>query len=257
MAGTVPAWRPFQPGMSDGQDVQESSANLISLGDASGLLSTAGPHFGAAPTPRSSVGRSPPASGTRVRSTLASSPSCPARCWWAQSRWRRASAPHRETRRTGDREGTVVSVPLNPNHPGRHRRSGGLDDPAHPAPSTPGRSPRSSPAPAARGSASSSSSGLGSSGATAMALVTPDDPAATGSAAGRGGTGVADHPIGDHVLAVPSPHCWLWPVAAMASRSSARRGAPPRRRDHWSLRWLEVQVFGTGLQPGTKVVVAQ
>ena len=48
MSGSVPAWRPFAPGMADGPDVQELEASLIALGHARGLLTVAGPHYGAA-----------------------------------------------------------------------------------------------------------------------------------------------------------------------------------------------------------------
>ncbi len=47
MTGTVPAWRPFAVGMTDGPDVEQLEANLIALGDAHGLLSVASDHFGA------------------------------------------------------------------------------------------------------------------------------------------------------------------------------------------------------------------
>jgi peptidoglycan hydrolase-like protein with peptidoglycan-binding domain len=39
MTGSTPAWRAFAPGMTGGPDVTELQANLIALGDASGLLS--------------------------------------------------------------------------------------------------------------------------------------------------------------------------------------------------------------------------
>ncbi len=48
MSGTVPAWRPFGPGMTDGPDVRELETNLIALGEARGLLVAASPHYGAA-----------------------------------------------------------------------------------------------------------------------------------------------------------------------------------------------------------------
>ncbi|MBV8463634.1 MAG: hypothetical protein JO368_10095, partial [Acidimicrobiales bacterium] len=48
LAGTVPAWRPFTPGMVDGPDVTELEADVIALGDAQGLLDVASPHYGAA-----------------------------------------------------------------------------------------------------------------------------------------------------------------------------------------------------------------
>ncbi len=38
LAGRIPAWRPFTPGMTGGPDVAELQANLIALGYASGLL---------------------------------------------------------------------------------------------------------------------------------------------------------------------------------------------------------------------------
>ncbi len=48
MTGSIPAWRPFAAGMSDGPDVQELEAGLIALGDARELLRAPGPHFGPA-----------------------------------------------------------------------------------------------------------------------------------------------------------------------------------------------------------------
>jgi hypothetical protein len=39
MSGTVPAWRPFLLGMTDGPDVNQLQANLIAMGYAHGLLS--------------------------------------------------------------------------------------------------------------------------------------------------------------------------------------------------------------------------
>lgn len=48
MTGAIPAWRPFTPGMTNGRDITELQANLITLGDASGLLTTPDGSFGAA-----------------------------------------------------------------------------------------------------------------------------------------------------------------------------------------------------------------
>jgi hypothetical protein len=45
MIGATPAWRVFRLGMADGPDVAELQANLIALGDASGLLSTSTGHY--------------------------------------------------------------------------------------------------------------------------------------------------------------------------------------------------------------------
>jgi peptidoglycan hydrolase-like protein with peptidoglycan-binding domain len=45
MRGATPAWRAFEAGMSDGPDVRELQANLIALGDAAGLLSAPTGHY--------------------------------------------------------------------------------------------------------------------------------------------------------------------------------------------------------------------
>jgi hypothetical protein len=45
MTGGTPAWRPFAAGMTDGPDVAELQSTLIGLGDAAGLFSTASDHF--------------------------------------------------------------------------------------------------------------------------------------------------------------------------------------------------------------------
>jgi len=47
MTGGTPSWRPFAAGMTDGPDVAELQSNLIGLGYAAGLLSTASGHFDA------------------------------------------------------------------------------------------------------------------------------------------------------------------------------------------------------------------
>jgi peptidoglycan hydrolase-like protein with peptidoglycan-binding domain len=45
MAGVVPAWRPFTPGMTDGPDVRQLQAGLIAGGFADGLLSAPTGHY--------------------------------------------------------------------------------------------------------------------------------------------------------------------------------------------------------------------
>jgi peptidoglycan hydrolase-like protein with peptidoglycan-binding domain len=45
LAGSLPAWRPFAAGMTDGPDVKELEANLIVLGSAHGLFSSPTDHF--------------------------------------------------------------------------------------------------------------------------------------------------------------------------------------------------------------------
>jgi len=45
MTGATPAWRSFTSGMTDGPDVTELQSNLISLGDAAGLFTVATGHF--------------------------------------------------------------------------------------------------------------------------------------------------------------------------------------------------------------------
>jgi hypothetical protein len=50
MTGALPAWRDFTAGMTDGPDVGQLESNLIALGDAHGLFSTASDHFSALTT---------------------------------------------------------------------------------------------------------------------------------------------------------------------------------------------------------------
>jgi len=47
MTGSIPAWRAFMPGMASGRDIKELQANLIALGDASGLLTAPDGVYGA------------------------------------------------------------------------------------------------------------------------------------------------------------------------------------------------------------------
>lgn len=118
MSGTVPAWRPFAPGMTDGPDVRELEANLIALGEARGLLVVASPHYGAAAESaverwQSAFGETP--SGSIDLGAIIFLPTvCRINADWVASGQQASSGdmPYAVTTTTRS-----VSVPLTPNDP--------------------------------------------------------------------------------------------------------------------------------------------
>ena len=98
----------------------EFEANLIALGDAHGLLTAAGPHFGPSTVGRGRCAGRPP------RGTRRPAPSISARVVFVPDRRAcrhrrvslRANPPHRATRPTRSRPtARAVAVPLTPNDP--------------------------------------------------------------------------------------------------------------------------------------------
>jgi hypothetical protein len=262
--GSVPAWRPFTPGMTDGPDVQELEAGLIALGDAHGLLSVAAPQYGAAAQAavrrwQTSVGD--PATGSIDLGEVVFTP--------APVRVASLGALVGQPASEGDAPFQVtttartVTVPLT------------ADDPPvalgqvvsivlATGATTPGRVSASGPPPAS-GSSSSSSSGSSSSGSSGSSAapstvltVVPDDPAATGTADGVPVQVSLTVQSVHHVLAVP--------VAALLALAGGGYGVEVvSGSGHHHLVGVQtgvfaggdVQVAGAGLAPGTTVVVAQ
>ncbi len=258
LAGTVPAWRPFTPGMADGPDVTELEANLIALGDARGLLDAAGPHYGAATVAavdrlQSALGEAPTGSigfgevafvpATLRLEAADVSPGQPAAP---------GDTPYRVTTTT-----RVVSVPLTPDDPlVAVGQAVSIVLPS--GSSTPGVVSATGPSPPS-GSSSGSSSGSGSSSTAATVLtVTPDNPAATGANDGESvQVSLTVQSVHD-VLAVP--------VAALLALAEGGYGlevVEPSGQRHLVgvhtgvFAGGDVQVTGAGIAPGTRVVVAE
>jgi peptidoglycan hydrolase-like protein with peptidoglycan-binding domain len=268
MVGATPAWRPFQAGMADGLDVAELQSNLISLGYASGLVSTPDGHFGAATV--GAVERWQHAAGMAVNGVIPfggvvflpeavlvgasnvalGQPAAP------------GDTPYAATTTV-----RVVSVPLNPNLPDISvGEAVSIILPTNT--SMPGKITAIVAVGASGGSGSSSSSGSGSgsgggsggdsSGATSMALVKPDDTAATGSASGE--------PVQVSLTTESVTNVLALPIAALLALSGGGYGvevvSPPGTHHLVGVTTglftgSQVQVSGSGIEAGTTVVVAQ
>lgn len=262
MAGTTPAWRPLVAGMSDGPDVTELQQNLVSLGFARGLLSTPTGHFDTATMDaverwQTAVGVSATgqvglgqivflAAAVRV-GALNVSPGQPASP---------GDAPFQVTTTT-----RVVSVPLDPNLPTvqvGEAVSIVLPDNS----TTPGSITAIGPPPPAGNSASNQSDsgggGSGQSQVTAVAVVMPSQPAATGSASDVAVQVSLTVQSVAHVLAVPIPA-----LLALAGGGYGLEVVGPTGVHHLLgvttgvFTGTQVEVSGAGLASGMKVVVAQ
>lgn len=255
-SGPVPAWRPFQPGMSAGPDVHELEANLIALGDASGLFTTPSDQFTVltvlaierwqahAGLPVDGVvdlGRViflPGAVVVGAENAYPGQPAAP------------GGIPYAVTSTT-----RTVSVPLNPDLPPVHvgqsvsihlptgaRVAGGITA-VGPAP--PSSSPGSGPA--------SASSGRGT-----IATVTPTDPAATGTENGV--------PVEVSLVTGSAKHVLAAPISALLALAGGGYGVEVDEPSGahrlvgvttGMFTGTRVQVAGRGIGPGTKVVVSE
>ena len=254
MAGTVPAWRPFAPGMTDGPDVQQLEANLIALGDATGLLTSAGPHFGAATEAavrRWQVAEGYPDTGSIDLGDVAFVPAA-IRVATVGVGLGQLAAPG-DTPYQVTTTARAVSVPLTPNDPAvTVGQPVSITLPS--GTTTPGRVTAMGSA----GPSGSSSSSSSSSGTAAVLTVTPADPSATGTADGEAvQVSLTVQSVG-HVLAVP--------VAALLALAGGGYGLEvvdgPGRHHLVAVRTGvfaggQVQVSGVAVRAGMKVVVAQ
>ena len=260
MNGNVPAWRPFAGGMTDGPDVQQLEANLIVLGDAHGLFTQPTTHYGpgaVAAVERWQTALGVPATGSVDLGAIVFEPAVVRIDAATVAAGQRASVgdlPYQVT--TTARS---VSVPLTPNDPTvavGQQVSIQLPSGA----TTPGRVTAVGPPPPTGSSSSSSSSGSSSSGSNASSVltVTPADPAATGTANGEAVQVALTIQSVHHVMAVP--------IAALVALAGGGYGLEVV--EHSGQHQLvgihtgvfaggDVQVSGSGLTPGTRVVVAQ
>jgi hypothetical protein len=255
LAGPVPAWRPFAPGMPDGPDVTELEANLIALGDARGLLAVAGAQYDAAAmaavdrlqvalgeAPTGSIGFGEVAfAPAAVRIAAASvSPGQPASP---------GDTPYQVTTTT-----RAVAVPLTPDDP--PVAIGQTVSIVLPAGSTTSGVVTAAGPPPPSGSGSGSGSSSSSAAATVL-TVTPADPAATGGAQGEAVQVSLTVQSVHHVLAVP--------VAALLALVEGGYGVEVvEPSGHHVLVAVHtgvfaggnVQVTGDRITAGTRVVVA-
>jgi hypothetical protein len=260
MIGGVPAWRPFGPGMSDGPDVEELEANLVALGDAHGLLSDAGPHYGAAAVAaveRWQTVLGEPATGSVDFGTVVFVP--------AAVRVDAATVAPGQPAAPGDAPYQVtttaraVSVPLTPDDPVvtvGQQVSIQLPSGA----STPGRVTAVGPPPPAPSSSPSSppTGSSGTSGAAAVLTVTPSDSAATGTGGGEAVQVALTVQSVPHVLAVPIAALVALAGGGFGLEVVGRTGQHRLVGVHTGVfAGGDVQVSGHGLRPGTRVVVAQ
>jgi hypothetical protein len=258
MAGAVPAWRPFTLGMSDGPDVGELEANLIALGDASGLLSSPSDHFGVATA--DAVERWQHALGQTVDGQVALgqvvfeptpvlvgaqnvAPGQPASP---------GELPFQVTTTV-----RTVTVPLNPNLPTVSvGEAVAIVLPTNAT--TPGAISALGPAPPSGGGSTQAGGSSPPSGVTAIATVTPSDPAATGSGSGVAVQVTLTTQRADHVLAVP--------VAALLALAGGGYGVEvvdPSGAHRLVgvttglFAGTRVAISGSGIHAGTRVVIAQ
>jgi hypothetical protein len=258
MNGSVPAWRPFAAGMTDGPDVQELEGDLIVLGDARGLLTQPTAHYG--PDAMAAVERwqttlGVPVNGTVDLGAIVFEPTV--------VRIEAAMVAPGQHASDGDLPYQVtttsrsVSVPLTPNDPTvAVGQQVSIELPS--GVTTPGQVTAIGPPPASGSSGSASSSSSSGSGATTNLTVTPADPAATGTTNGEAVQVALTVQSVRHVLAVP--------IAALVALAGGGYGLEVV--EHSGQRLLvgvhtgvfaggEVQVTGRGLTPGTRVVIAQ
>ena len=260
MTGTTPAWRSFAAGMTDGPDVAELQSNLIALGDAAGLFSTASGHLDTLTVDaieRWQLSQGQLANGQIALGQVIFLPS--AVLVGAESVATGQAASPGDLPYQVTTTARTVTVPLNPNLPPVSvGEAVSIVLPTNAA--TPGKVTAVGPAPPSSSSASGTSSGTGSSESQASTVltVTPDDPAATGSGSGVAVQVSLTTQSVSRVLAVP--------VSALLALSGGGYGVEvvSASGTHHLVgvttgiyAGSRVQVSGAGIAPGAKVIVAQ
>jgi peptidoglycan hydrolase-like protein with peptidoglycan-binding domain len=250
MTGRIPAWRPFALGMTAGPDVTELQANLIALGDASGLLSAPTGHFDLLTdyaVQRWQLANGYPVTGQITLGQILFLPAAIRVGALAVAPGQDASpgaGPYQVTtaRRT-------VTVPVSPDLPPvavDEKVSIVLPSNA----TTPGRVTAVGPA--------SPSAGASHAGASTVLTVTPDRPRATGT-----GTGV---PVQVSLTIESARDVLAVPISALLALAGGGYGlevVTPSGAHRLVgvttgiFAGGRVQVSGTGIAPGVKVVVAQ
>ncbi|HMD45507.1 MAG TPA: peptidoglycan-binding domain-containing protein, partial [Acidimicrobiales bacterium] len=254
MAGATPAWRPFVLGMTRGPDVAELQTNLVALGDAGGLFSSADGTFSTLTVDaveRWQVAEGQPATGEIALGEIVFLPSTVLVGTESVAPGVAASpgdVPFQATTTT-----RVVTVPTTVTQPPVTAGEAVSIVLATDA-SVPGHVTATDQVLAPQ---SSSGSGPSSPGSTGFVVV-PDDPAATGS-----GTGVA---VQVALTTQAVSHVLAAPVSALLALAGGGYGVEVvnARGAHHLVGVTtgifvgsQVQVRGAGIHAGTKVVVAE
>ena len=185
MTGGIPVWRSFALGMTAGPDVAELQSNLIALGEAGGLLSSATGHFDvstADAVERWQRAQGYPVTGQIALGEIIFLPSSVLVGAESVAPGQAASPgdfPFQVTTTA-----RTVTVPLNPNLPPVSiGETVSIVLPTNAT--TPGKVTAIGPVPpSAAGGGGSSGSGNSQSQVSSQLIVVPDDPAATGSGSG-------------------------------------------------------------------------
>jgi len=257
MSGRTPAWRPLTPGIT-GPDVRELQANLIALGYADGLLAAPTGYYDqltAAAVQRWQLAIGVLVTGQVALGQVVFIPSA-VRVGAMNAAPGRAAFPGQEpyqvttTRR-------IVIVPVDPTQP--TARIGERVSIVLPSQTrTQGTVTAIGPPPAGVSSGAAGSGRHGSAAATTVLTVTPSRPAATGTGSDVAVQVSLTVQSVHHVLAVP--------VSALLALSGGGYGievVTAAGRHHLvgvtagTFAGGLVQVSGSGIAAGTKVVVAQ
>jgi hypothetical protein len=265
MSGTLPAWRGFDPGMTDGPDIGQLEAGLLAAGDAQGLFTEPSDHFStqtetAVRRWQTAVGL--PVTGQIALGTIVFLPG-PIRVDAQRVLSGQMAGP-------GDQPYVVstttrvVTVPLNANLPTvtpGQAVSIVLPDGSN----TPGKTSAivAVPSQAGQSGQSGGSSGSGSSTSSTSStptelVVTPDNPAVTGTSAGVPVQVSLTVQSVRNVLAVPVPALLALTDGGYGLEIVTHSGAHELVGVHTGVfAGGRVQITGVGIQPGARVVVAQ
>ncbi|HEY2489433.1 MAG TPA: peptidoglycan-binding domain-containing protein [Streptosporangiaceae bacterium] len=236
MTGTIPAWRPFASGMTDGPDIRQLQANLIAEGYATGLLTAPDGRFGLLTTyavERWQAANGYPVSGEIALGQIVFLPS-PVRVGSPATAVGQDAGPGQAPYAATTSQRTVT-VPLNPNLP----------------------PVRAGEAVAIVLPSNATTPGKVIAVGTAQLTVTPDRPASTGT-----GTGV---PVQVSLATQSARGVLAVPVSALLALAGGGYGlevAGPAGADHLVgvttgiFAGGQVQVSGPGIAPGTRVVTA-
>jgi len=253
MTGTTPAWRDFTPGMTDGPDVAELQSDLLTLGFARGLSTTADGHYGGLTV--AAVERWQTANGYQANGTiplgvvvfLPGAVEVGAESVAPGDAATPGASPFADSTTV-----RTVTVPLNPDLPTVSvGQTVSILLPS--GASTPGRAAAVGPPPPGTTSGGSSSSAV-----TTELTVVPDHPAATGSQ--------SDVPVQVALTTAAVRQVLAVPVTALLALAGGGYGVEvvePSGTRHLVgvttglFAGGRVEVHGAGISAGTKVVVAQ
>jgi hypothetical protein len=261
MTGGTPAWRPFAAGMTDGPDVAELQSTLIGFGDAAGLFSTASGDFDSLTVDaieRWQRAEGQPATGQIPLGQVVFLPS--AVLVGAESVAIGHAAAPGDLPYQVTTTARTVTVPLDPTNAPTVSVGEPVTITLPSNSTTPGTITAIGPVPPSPSSSSSSSQGSSSSAATPseQLTVTPSDPSATGTA-----TGVA---VQVSLTTEEAANVLAAPISALLALSGGGYGVEivePSGTHRlvgvttglYSNTLVEVR--GSGIVAGTKVVVSQ